>query len=205
MMALQKTVLLLLVVAVTSQARVLHPKHDSVLISMKAVESAAEGIEDELEGFAENAQTFFMQLVTVAQSFEMKEMEAIVPVIEACPADILKTTVVDLMKAVASLLKDLEGTVDEYNPLHPKSTGLVRSLVRRAAPSTLSSFGGALGKVFDAVDDLVVNVVAEAVKYMKQAGMGLDLMISQFDQVPPEFFKEMLVQGMKQAPGTGPF
>jgi len=162
---------------------------------LNAVGDAFENVVyNELSGLEKNLQVFGEKLREVEGSFVSELMEAIKPLFEACPADVFKQFALDSVLALDSFLEDLESVVDEYNPLHPKVVEELRSLIRRKL-TTISTLGGSIGKLFDAVDDLVVSAVQELVSKLELSRTGLKSMAEELENIPAEDLKQATLHG----------
>jgi len=173
------------------------PSHGlSLMGKIRAVEDALETIADEeFRGFRDNYEVFMMHLGENLGAFQKKYSAAIVPLIEACPAEVFKKVALDAMKAILSLMEDVEKTIEKYNPLHPQVDKF--SMVRRKL-TNISTLGGSIGKLFEAVDDLVVAAAEALVEGMKMSAAQLKHMTAELENVPGEFLKTMAVEALNR-------
>lgn len=164
---------------------------------LMAVESAFDNVvSEELAGLDMNLKVFAEKLLTVLNDFNAKYRKALLPLIEACPAEAFKTGVIEIMNALVSLLEDIETVLQEYNPLHPQTSEKIRSMIRRKL-TTISTLGGAIGNLFDAVDDLVVAAVEGIVENLKITAKSVKLTAAELEKVPADFLKQMAIQGLQ--------
>lgn len=178
-----------------------HP--DDFLSKLMAVNEAVDNVvTEELTGFEENLEVFGKELTNVMMSFQVKFTKAMVPMLEACPADVLKDAVVNILKAVLGMIDDLKSVVEEYNPLHPQHAEQLRALIRRKL-TNISTLGGAIGKLFDAVDDLVVTAVEAYVNKMATSAAQGKVVIAELEKIPAEFLKQIIIQGMNEPAKIG--
>jgi len=164
---------------------------------LMAVESAFDNVvSEELAGLDMNLKVFAEKLLAVLNDFNAKYRKALLPLIEACPAEAFKTGVIEIMNALVSLLEDIETVLEEYNPLHPQTSEKIRSMIRRKL-TTISTLGGAIGNLFDAVDDLVVAAVEGIVENLKITAKSVRLTAAELEKVPADFLKQMAIQGLQ--------
>jgi len=213
-MGLRSTLLILLAIAASSQAANLHhlqfesrgllgfPETDedfgrtfdglSLPARLRAVEDALETVVyEELGGLHSNYISFVTALRMDSQLFLGNFLAAIVPMIEACPAEVFKKAVIDAVKAGLSLMEDVETTVEKYNPLHPQVDR--RSMIRRKL-TTISTLGGSVGRLFEAVDALVVAAVEELVDEMKRKRKQIEeITLRELENIPAEILKKQAV------------
>jgi len=183
---------------------------------MNVMSKNAEDLEDSLEAlssglddFATNFKDFLFFLEPIGRHFNEKYVKALMPMLEATPAEILKELVINILKALKSTMDELAVVIVERNPLHPEKISFddpsvfSRALMdhfRRQIDShimTLGVWGNLVGKAFGALDTLVVNAVIGISNQIKEAEMQLDNGIKQMNAVPAEIIKTMILEGLK--------
>jgi len=171
------------------------------------VEASLGSVVNGLDGMGLNLKAFFTQLQVVLQEFSGSFFEALTPMMKAIPAEVMKEGLIKIMKAVSKVHEKLSVIVIDRNPLHPKLSPLDiigRELADEFGQSkeimTLTIWGQRVGGLIGAVDDFLLNIVAQLAKKINEADVQLQQDIKEMEAVPADFVKYLVVQGF----GTGP-
>jgi len=175
------------------------------------MEYAIESVYFGLDGFGANVGAFMEALAPIAEHFNQKYATALLPMIEATPAEALKTTVINIMKALKGTMDEVATILVERNPLHPQKSPFdnpqvfgravvdhIKRKFKTPEIMTLGIWGDYLGKAIGAVDSLLVDLVTAAANMMKEGETQLDTIISQLEGVPAEILKSLAVSGIQK-------
>jgi len=172
---------------------------------MNAFDAVASGL-DEL---GINFLAFGSSFQPICQHFNEKYVKALIPMLEATPAETLKELMINILKALKSTMDEVAEVLVERNPLHPEKSPyddpelFGRALmhhIRRQMDSeimTLGIWGSYVGKAIEALDTFIVNFVITISNAIKEAEMQVDDGIKQVEAVPAEIVKTMLLEGLK--------
>jgi len=161
--------------------------------SHEEVKQAFEGVVKEVEGFEQNAQQFQRRLTRVAEDLMTHYAKTMTPLLKAVPAETVKEFIISFLKTIEKALRQLGPIVKEYNPLHPAESLDLRALIRRQL-TTLSTFGGAVEHLVDALDDLAVNYVDMLAVSIDTYADQTAATISMMENVPAEEMKAMAIK-----------
>lgn len=158
--------------------------------SQEGVKQAFEGVVQEVEGFEQNAQEFQRRLMRVADDLMAHYVATMTPLLREVPAETVKEFIINSLKTIEKALRQIGPIVKEYNPLHPAESLDLRALIRRQL-TTLSTFGGAVEHLIDALDDLAVNYVDMLAVSIDASADKIAATISMLEHMPAEQIKAM--------------
>jgi len=172
----------------------------------RPVEAAFVSVVYGLDGLGNNLKAFLTQLQVVAEEFNEKYYGALIPIVEGIPAETMKEGLIKIMKAVSTVLEKLSVLIIDRNPLHPKLSTLDilgRELADEFRQSeeimTLTVFGQRVGGLIGAVDDFLVNIVAQLAGKINEADVQLQDGIRQLEAIPPQMLKNVVLQAFRMS------
>jgi len=172
----------------------------------RPVEAAFVSVVYGVDGLGNNLKAFLTQLQVVAEEFNEKYYGALIPIVEAIPAETMKEGLIKIMKAVSTVLEKLSVLIIDRNPLHPKLSPLDilgRELADEFRQSeeimTLTVFGQRVSGLIGAVDDFLVNIVAQLAGKINEADVQLQDGIRQLEAIPPQMLKNVVVQAFRMS------
>jgi len=178
------------------------------------IEHAFESVYFSVDGFGANAEAFMTALAPIAEHFNEKYVKALLPMIEATPAETLKSTVINILKALKGTIDEVATLLVERNPLHPQKSPFdtprafgravvdhIKRKFKTPEIMTLGIWGKYLGEAIGTVDAVLVDLVGAVATKMKEGETQLDMMISQLEGVPAELLKSLAVSGLKDKTG----
>lgn len=168
-----------------------NPAMNAVSKDARDVSISVKGVYAQLEGFARQFEVFKRHFEKALEAGLTSFLKNLKPLVEAAPAKVLKTLVINMMKTTNNLLKSFVGVYSDYNPLHPKKSSDFLSLLRREL-TTLSTFGQSISTLLDNVDKLVVDYIDSLlVPTIEKAASKIDEVIETMEAIPDESFKAM--------------
>jgi len=173
------------------------PELQALFESQAALTEAFEGVLEQLQGFEDNAQALGREFNFYVESNTLDLISAFVPLFEAAPPEVLKTFITDVINGFINAVKELGPIIKQNNPLHPQESLDLRSLIRRRL-TTLSTFGGSVEHLINAVDQLVVNYVDALEEGLHIGVEKCQQVVDGLEQMPAEMVKTMVVQTIKQ-------
>jgi len=183
------------------------PFWDALQKNQGPMEHALESVFFGAKGFRDNFMAFVSKAEIVVMEYVGNYYKALLPVVEAVPAETIKEFIVNCLKAVSSVVEKMAVVIKERNPLHPEKSPYelakreLDRLRRHGTESeamTLTIWGQNVGKLIGAVDDLLVDLVAALAEQMKEADKQLKVLAEQMKSVPASMVKDLMVQGLKQ-------
>jgi len=91
-----------------------------MLKNAEDLEDSLEALSSGLDDFATNFKDFLFFLEPIGRHFNEKYVKALMPMLEATPAEILKELLINILKALKSTMDELAVVIVERNPLHPE-------------------------------------------------------------------------------------